>query len=185
FAGCISGQDPDGAGPATRCGVDAFATIQAGLDAAGIGAAIRIASGIYVESASVQEDTTVVIEGPVTLSGNLTVTKGTLVLNGVISTSGVVSVGPNGHTARNSGYIIGSERLSCNTPGTFSFYVGTSNGYSPADVNVTSGGGCLAVGRSQGPMPLLNAGKSLQRFWTLTGAGQNVRLTLHYPASDV
>lgn len=185
FAGCISGQDPDGLGPATKCGVDAFATIQAGVDAAGAGAAVRIAAGTYVESPVVYENTTVVIEGPVTLSGNLTVTKGTLVLNAVINSSGVVAIGANGYIARNSGYIIGSEKLTCNAPGKFSFYVGTSNGYSPADVTVTSGGGDLTVFASQGPLPLLNAEKSLQRFWTLTGSGQNVKLTVHYSATDV
>lgn len=50
FAGLADGTDPDGDGPATAIGVDAFASIQAALDAAQDGDTIIINAGRYYEN---------------------------------------------------------------------------------------------------------------------------------------
>lgn len=47
WAGSSAGADPDGAGPATNFGTDAFATIQAAVNAAATGDAIHVRPGVY------------------------------------------------------------------------------------------------------------------------------------------
>jgi len=45
-----AGQDPDGSGPASQMGYDAFTTIQAGINAVALGGTVNVAAGIYNES---------------------------------------------------------------------------------------------------------------------------------------
>lgn len=47
WAGTAAGADPDGAGPATSFGTDAFATIQAAVTAAATGDTVRVRPGVY------------------------------------------------------------------------------------------------------------------------------------------
>ena len=64
WTGLGPGVDPDGAGPATAIGVDAFATIQAGVNGVDSGGTVRIAPGVYQESdISVNRPTTIVGDG--------------------------------------------------------------------------------------------------------------------------
>jgi len=60
WVGTMHGTDPDGAGPATSFGDDAFATIQEGIDAIS-GSTVNVAPGTYVEQ--------IVIDKPLTLRG--------------------------------------------------------------------------------------------------------------------
>jgi hypothetical protein len=50
WAGLSLGVDPDGAGPATAIGVDAFAVIQDGVDAVADGGTVHVYDGTYYES---------------------------------------------------------------------------------------------------------------------------------------
>lgn len=50
WAGTPLGTDPDGAGPATNFGYDAFATIQGGIDGVATGGTVNVAGGTYIET---------------------------------------------------------------------------------------------------------------------------------------
>jgi hypothetical protein len=49
WAALAPGTDPDGAGPATAIGFDAFATIQGGVDGVAAGGTVNVAAGTYSE----------------------------------------------------------------------------------------------------------------------------------------
>ena len=49
FAGTTPGDDPDGDGPATAFGTDAFATIQEGINGAAAAGTVYVGAGLYVE----------------------------------------------------------------------------------------------------------------------------------------
>jgi hypothetical protein len=56
-----NGSDPDGAGPATSIGYDAFQTIQGGVSGVATGGTVNVAAGTYTENVTVPE--------PLTLNG--------------------------------------------------------------------------------------------------------------------
>ncbi|HKB05407.1 MAG TPA: right-handed parallel beta-helix repeat-containing protein, partial [Gemmataceae bacterium] len=58
WAGTAPGADPDGGGPATAFGTDAFATIQAGVTAADVGGTVRVLPGLYNELVTVNKTLT-------------------------------------------------------------------------------------------------------------------------------
>jgi hypothetical protein len=71
-------------------------------------------------------------------------------------------------------------------PGSFTYHVGTPNGYSPLATTVTAGSGDLTVKANEGTVPPLNAATTLQRYWTLTEAGSlTANLTFNYLQTDV
>jgi len=130
--------------------------------------------------------------GSVTLGSNLTIgdaSSGSLTLtNGVIDAgSNTISLASFPSITRTNGYIIGNLQKSFGATGSFSFTVGTANGYSPVDANVTSGGGgFLAVKAVQGKQPAISDGTTaLQRYWTLSSSGITADLTFHYLGTDV
>ena len=55
WAGMTVGEDPDGTGPALVFGTDAFATIQAGVDAVAAGGTVNVAAGTYLEAVTVSK----------------------------------------------------------------------------------------------------------------------------------
>jgi uncharacterized protein (TIGR03118 family) len=69
-----AGSDPDGAGPATAIGYDAFATIQAGLNAVAFSGTVNVAAGTYAENLTISRS--VILQGAgsgsTTLSGSNT-----------------------------------------------------------------------------------------------------------------
>ena len=85
-----------------------------------------------------------------------------------------------GSITRTSGHVLGNLKKIYSVTGAFTYHVGTANGYSPMTVNVTAGTGDLTVKAVQGPQPVLNAAKSLQRYWTLAGSGITVNMTFTY-----
>ncbi|HEY0545790.1 MAG TPA: cohesin domain-containing protein [Pyrinomonadaceae bacterium] len=60
WVGTTLGSDPDGAGPATGFGYDAFATIQNGIDGVATGGTVNVAAGTYNEDVLVNKDNLVV-----------------------------------------------------------------------------------------------------------------------------
>lgn len=55
WAGTTAGADPDGAGPATNYGYDAFDTIQGGINGVAVGGTVNVAAGNYPESVSLNK----------------------------------------------------------------------------------------------------------------------------------
>jgi peptidase C25-like protein/Big-like domain-containing protein len=95
-----------------------------------------------------------------------------------------LSIGAAGSISRTSGHVLGNLKKTFSSTGMFIFTVGTANGYSPVDVNVTAGTGDLTVKAVQGPHPNLTASMSLQRYWTLAGSGITANLVFHYLSTD-
>jgi len=87
-------------------------------------------------------------------------------------------------TGGSTGYVIGSLKKTSVPTGAFTFPVGTVNGYSPIDTNVTAGTGSLKVAATQSVHGSVNAATSLKRYWTLTASGTSLDfesdLTFHY-----
>ena len=86
-------------------------------------------------------------------------------------------------------YVRGStRRLFCST-GLYTFPVGTANGYSPVDVNVTaftSSPVNFTVVPNEGNRSGMDPDQSVWRYWTLTaGTGLTADLTFHYRNVDV
>ena len=71
-------------------------------------------------------------------------------------------------------YIIGTVRKDfCSTSG-FTYPVGTANGYSPVNANITALGvnpSSLSISATENVHPSLNPANSLKRFWTLNEIG--------------
>ncbi|MDQ4123030.1 MAG: FG-GAP-like repeat-containing protein, partial [Acidobacteriota bacterium] len=55
WAAVAAGTDPDGAGPATEMGYDAFAAVQPGVDAVAAGGNVSVLSGIYHEDVTINK----------------------------------------------------------------------------------------------------------------------------------
>ncbi|HEX3560820.1 MAG TPA: Calx-beta domain-containing protein [Pyrinomonadaceae bacterium] len=112
---------------------------------------------------------------------------GTLALGAhkITTHADTLGIGGAGLVTRTTGYIVGSEQKSFTGPGSFTFDVGTANGYSPVDANSTSGAGSLTVAPAQTRQPNIKGANALQRFWTLSGSGITANLTFHYLAGDV
>ena len=56
WVGLLIGTDPDGLGPATAIGTDAFATIQAGVDAVDVAGTVTVLDGTYVENVAINKN---------------------------------------------------------------------------------------------------------------------------------
>ncbi|HCQ63299.1 hypothetical protein A3K28_00910 [Candidatus Azambacteria bacterium RIFOXYB1_FULL_40_33] len=63
WAGTGAWTDPDGAGPATYFGYDAFATIQEGINAVAAAGTVNVAAGTYVENVSLDSKPNITIQG--------------------------------------------------------------------------------------------------------------------------
>jgi hypothetical protein len=124
------------------------------------------------------------------LSGDLTVTTSLTLSGGVINAgSNTLILGSAATADRTAGDVSGSLRKLFGGPATFTFPVGTANGYSPVNATVTAGPGELTVRAVQGVQPVLvtngQSNTSLQRYWTLNGSGITTDLTFNYLAGDV
>jgi hypothetical protein len=63
WAGTAPGADPDGAGPATSFGYDAFDTIQGGVTAVATGGSVNVASGTYPVTATINLNKALTLAG--------------------------------------------------------------------------------------------------------------------------
>jgi len=122
-------------------------------------------------------------ESDATVDSATTVNLGRIVQMGLSPTNTITVNGtivPNQLSA--AGYIIGNEKRIFAGPGPadFTFDVGTVNGYSPVDAKSTTNAGNLTVIAKQTNAPVVDATKSLKRYWTLNGSGITTNLTFHY-----
>ncbi|MBS1794016.1 MAG: VCBS repeat-containing protein [Acidobacteria bacterium] len=115
-------------------------------------------------------------------------------VNGILTlTNGNVSMGANtlalgttGTVSRTSGHVIGKIAKTFTGLGSFTYDVGTANGYSPVNVNVTAGTGTLTISAVQGLHPNVpDPMSAIARYWTLSGSGLTTELTFHYLQGDV
>jgi hypothetical protein len=86
--------------------------------------------------------------------------------------------------ANTSGYVIGTARKNFCATGPFSFSIGTANGFSAVDVNLTAlatNPSSLTINSTQTVHPSLFAPNSLKRYWTITEVGDlSANLVFHY-----
>ncbi|HQU85155.1 MAG TPA: hypothetical protein PKY59_18590 [Pyrinomonadaceae bacterium] len=84
----------------------------------------------------------------------------------------------------NSSYIIGKTAKNFCSPSSFTYPIGTANGYSPVDANVSNVviiPSSLAIEPTQSIHPSLDQTNSLKRFWSLKESGDlTTDLTFHY-----
>ncbi|HZM87215.1 MAG TPA: C25 family cysteine peptidase, partial [Blastocatellia bacterium] len=109
----------------------------------------------------------------------LTMTNGRIITgaNTLIMTSGT------GTVTRTNGFVDGNFRKTYAAAATKLFEVGTANGFSPVNVNITAGTfpAVFTVKAVQGPQPnILTPSHALQRYWVLTGTGVTADLTFNY-----
>ena len=64
WAAIPNGQDPDGAGPATAMGYDAFATIQGGVDGVATGGTVIVYDGNYPQASTISLNKSLSLQGP-------------------------------------------------------------------------------------------------------------------------
>ena len=130
--------------------------------------------------------------GTVAFGSNLTI--GNAGIGSFTLTNGTVDVGSNtlslasaATITRTNGYVIGNLQKTFASTGPFRFTVGTANGYSPVDANVTAGvGNSLTVKAVQGKHPNIPLPNALLRYWTITNSGSvTANLTFNYLAGDV
>lgn len=117
-----------------------------------------------------------------TLSGQNLMVNGTLTLSGGLIDTGTntLTLGLAASISRTSGQVVGNLRKQFGSASSFTYTVGTANGYSPIDVTVTAGAGDLTVKAVEAPHPIVNASRSLKRYWSLTGSGVTANLVFHY-----
>lgn len=126
--------------------------------------------------------------GGVTLTGNATVNGLLTLTNGVLGTgANTLAMAAGATRTRASGYVIGNERKTFGGVGSFTFDVGTANGYSPVIADATAGTfpSDLTINATQGAHPSVNAPTAIQRYWTLAGSNLTANLTFQYLAGDV
>lgn len=111
----------------------------------------------------------------VPIDGALTLTEGL-----VNAGSNTLNLGASATYSRTNGYVTGNVKKTFSGAGSFSYPIGTANGYSPVDV-VAASGGDLTAKATQGAHGSPFSANSLQRYWTLTNGGlTSADLTFHY-----
>jgi hypothetical protein len=126
--------------------------------------------------------------GSVTFNTNLLVNSALNLTNGTVNMgANTLTVSTSGARTRTNGYIIGTEQKNFINTTSFTFDVGTANGYTPVDANSTAatGTGSLSVKPTQTKQPNITGTNALSRYWTLAGSNINTNLTFHYLGSDV
>ncbi|MDQ1639525.1 MAG: hypothetical protein QOF62_2864 [Pyrinomonadaceae bacterium] len=120
----------------------------------------------------------------VSLSRNVFFSAGTLTLTTGNITTGANTLQVNATLTRTNGYVIGNLQKNYAAAGSKTFEVGTANGYSPVDINVTTAapaGAPITVSAFQVAHPSIPIpAKALSRYWKILGATLTGDITLHY-----
>jgi uncharacterized repeat protein (TIGR01451 family) len=134
-----------------------------------------------VNALSITNPGNVALVGPVLVPNTLTLSAGRLVTG-----ANVITVGTAGTLVRTAGFVDGNLQKQFGGPGAFTFAVGTQpNDYTPVNTTVTAGSGNLTIKANAGQPPIVAAGHSIQRFWTLNGSGITTNLVFNYLDGDV
>ncbi|MBI3194590.1 MAG: T9SS type A sorting domain-containing protein [Ignavibacteriae bacterium] len=128
---------------------------------------------------------TIANDSGVTISGNIEITDSLMLEKGIIHTgTDTVFLPASGALRRDSGWIVGNLNKTFGGVGTKLFEVGTTNGYSPINVSVTSGSGSLTAKAIQGFHPN-DSSNSLARYWNISASGMTANLSFFYLDGDV
>ena len=140
WAGTTPGTDPDGAGPASSFGYDAFATIQDGVAGVGVNGTVIVNPGSY--SGDVNVNRVMNVKGVFTISGALTVTAAGASVSpgfspGIINSGNLSLTAGSNVNIEVNGPIVGTQYDQLNVTGTVSLgnanlNVGVSNLYTPS-----------------------------------------------------
>jgi len=118
---------------------------------------------------------------PITNDGTINLAGGKLDMG-----ANLLSVGCTGtfSGANTNSYVIGTVQKQFCSTGTFSFPIGTANGFSAVDANITALGinpSSLTINATQTVHPNLHSSTSLKRYWTITEVGDvTADLVFHY-----
>jgi hypothetical protein len=125
-------------------------------------------------------------ESPITNAGVVDMSMGKLNM-GANMFSSVCGAIENGAGADN--YIVGAANKEFCTPGSYTFPIGTTNGYAPVNVNITSlnaNPSSLTISSTASVHPNLYAPNSLGRFWSITESGDlTADFVFNYLDADV
>ena len=117
------------------------------------------------------------VSGVLTLGAKVDTGSNTLTLGCAATVSG----------ASATGYVIGNLQKDFCAAGAFSYPTGTTNGYSPVDVNVTTlttNPSSLLIKANQGNKPGMSTTNSLQRYWTLSKTSGDLTTNLVFNYND-
>jgi hypothetical protein len=132
---------------------------------------------LAVNSVTVAAGAVLAMSGNRRIAGNVTV-YGTLDLSGgrLDTTGGSLTIASGGILvgASSSNYVVGRFEQNITSGGTYTFHVGTANGYSPVTLSNVVGTGTFAVEPHQGSYPGAVSGlpgARASRWWQLTNGG--------------
>lgn len=157
-------------------------SLQDGGSAGAMGTLVFVSGGQSLQNLTMNRtggSGSVALGTPLTINGALTLS------NGIINTGvNTLTLTDTATATRTAGYVIGTYKKIYTTTGSFTYDVGTANGYSPLNANVTglNGTSDLTVKPTQTAQPQIQTpSKALQRYWTLTEGGDlTATLTFNY-----
>jgi hypothetical protein len=146
------------------------------------GSAAQFAGARAFEGLQTNNSNGVTLNADISVNRTLTLTTGKITTGGNTLTLGASATATGGSAVS---YVIGKLKKTV-VPATFTFAVGTTNGYTPLNLTAASGGGDLTVKTTATVAAVVDQSKSLQEFWTLISSGTlTTDLTFNYLDSDV
>jgi trimeric autotransporter adhesin len=150
------------------------------VDYAGAGA--QTANALTYGGLHISNSAGVTLGGNATVNGNLGFVSGNL----TVPSANTLTLSGTATSSRTSGHVIGKELKTFSGVGSFTYHVGTTNGYSPVTANVTAGTGSLTIDAKQTVHPNApSPANAIARYWTLSGSGITTDLTFNYLQTDV
>jgi hypothetical protein len=160
------------AGTATNLNAGSTSSVIIGGSVAGINLPSNVTT---LTNLTLNNSNGTTLQAGLTLSGALTLTNGIIVTG-----ANTLTLTAAGTSSRTNGYVNGNLKKTYGGTGSFTYLVGTANGFSPVATTVTAGTGDLTVKTTQSAQPNVNGSTALHRFWTLTGSGLTANLTFTY-----
>jgi CSLREA domain-containing protein len=146
------------------------------------GAGAQTANALTYGGLRINNSAGVTLGGNATVNGNLGFVLGNL----TVPAANTLTLSGTATSSRTSGHLIGKELKTFSGVGSFTYHVGTTNGYSPVVANVTAGTGSLTIDAKQTVHPNApSPANAIARYWTLSGSGITTDLTFNYLQTDV